>query len=475
MEHSYDELLNILADIHTEPAFSNIKKYIYSHRGDFSPEQFNDLEKLIKSRDNYFNPKFCNWVKEVRAFFRDENGHEFSIAYSDGKAQGLCNDAREDGMPFHDYLNYMFARQPNFVAWTLNASGSRNPMVSVERAGREPYMARGIRRGIEQGMEEEERRNEENVNIDVAGLLNNLRADMEELVKESMMQNSSEIEKLRNSINSLESRLEKSDKSPEKNITRVLDSSQYRYFIANAYKLKLPVVYSQIARGQYQISIRVENESQERNAMNFIDEAEKHETVRSSEIRAHSPGYKEILDILCKTYEKEARIPCGLSRTGALSTLASNIADYAHENGIDWQELDIASIDLFAKPGKIYTSEQGSEAFDTFLASAEGRKVDRSLAEEMEDDIENNECTDEDTLNSIENYDAITYLISKGNENLELREMLKEYTNALKLCNFYPNRLDEARNEADRFLRQYGGDYQGEVENIIHKLEGKYR
>jgi len=475
MEHSYDELLNILADIHTEPAFSNIKKYIYSHRGDFSPEQFNDLEKLIKSRDNYFNPKFCNWVKEVRAFFRDENGHEFSIAYSDGKAQGLCNDAREDGMPFHDYLNYMFARQPNFVAWTLNASGSRNPMVSVERAVREPYMARGIRRGIEQGMEEEERRNEENVNIDVAGLLNNLRADMEELVKESMMQNSSEIEKLRNSINSLESRLEKSDKSPEKNITRVLDSSQYRYFIANAYKLKLPVVYSQIARGQYQISIRVENESQERNAMNFIDEAEKHETVRSSEIKAHSPGYKEILDILCKTYEKEARIPCGLSRTGALSTLASNIADYAHENGIDWQELDIASIDLFAKPGKIYTSEQGSEAFDTLLASEEGRKVDKSLAEEMEDDIENNECTDEDILNAIENYDALTYLISHGNHDPELRELLKGYINTLKLCNFYPNRLDNARNEADRFLRQYGGDYQGEVENIIHELEEKYR
>ena len=473
MEHSYDELLNILANIHTEPAFSNVKKYIYKHRSSFSPEQFRELEKLIKARDSYFNPKFCNWVKEVRAFFKDENGHEFSIAYSDGKAQGLCNDAKEDDMAFHDYLNYLFARQPNFVAWTLNASGSRNPMVSMERR-ETPPIARGIRRGIEQGMEEEMHR-EETVNIDVAGLLNNLRADMEELVRESMIKNTSELEKLRDNINRLESRLEQGNKSSEKNITRVLDSSQYRYFIANAYKLKLPVVYSQIARGQYQVSIKVQNESQERNAMNFIDEAEKHETVKSSEIKAHSPGYREILDILCRTYEKEAHMPCGLSRTGALSTLASNIADYAHENGIDWQELDIASIDLFAKPGKIYTSEQGSEAFDTLLASEEGKKVDKSLAEEMEDDIENNECTDEDILNSIENYDAVTYLISKGNKNPELKEMLTKYIDALRICNFYPNRLDNARNEADRFLRQYGGDYQGEVENIIHKLEGKYR
>ena len=471
MEHSYDELLKILADIHTEPAFSNIKKYIYSHRSSFSPEQFSELEKLIKSRDSYFNPKFCNWVKEVRAFFKDDNGHEFSIAYSDGKAQGLCNDAKEEDMAFHDYLNYLFARQPNFVAWTLNASGT-NPMVSVER--REAPMARGIRRGIEQGMEEEMHR-EETVNIDVAGLLNNLRADMEELVRESMIKNTSELEKLRDNINRLESRLEQGNKSPEKNITRVLDSSQYRYFIANAYKLKLPVVYSQIARGQYQVSIKVQNESQERNAMNFIDEAEKHETVRSSEIKVHSPGYREILDILCRTYEREAHMPCGLSRTGALSTLATNIADYAHENGIDWEELDIASIDLFAKPGKIYTSEQGSEAFDTFLASSEGKKVDRSIAEEMENDIENNECTDEEMLNAIENYDAITYLISRGNRNPELRELLKECINVLKPCNFYPNRLDEARNGADRFLRQYGGDYQGEVDHIIHRLGEEYR
>ena len=473
MEHSYDELLNILANIHTEPAFSNVKKYIYKHRSSFSPEQFRELEKLIKARDSYFNPKFCNWVKEVRAFFKDENGHEFSIAYSDGKAQGLCNDAKEDDMAFHDYLNYLFARQPNFVAWTLNASGSRNPMVSMERR-ETPPIARGIRRGIEQGMEEEMHR-EETVNIDVAGLLNNLRADMEELVRESMIKNTSELEKLRDNINRLESRLEQGNKSPEKNITRVLDSSQYRYFIANAYKLKLPVVYSQIARGQYQVSIKVQNESQERNAMNFIDEAEKHETVKSSEIKVHSPGYREILDILCRTYEREAHMPCGLSRTGALSTLASNIADYAHENGIDWQELDIASIDLFAKPGKIYTSEQGSEALDTLLASSEGRKVGKSIAEEMEDDIENNECTDEAILNAIENYDAITYLISHGNKNPELREMLKEYINTLKLCNFYPNRLDQARNGADRFLRQYGGDYQGEVDNIIHRLGDEYQ
>ena len=237
MEHSYDELLNILANIHTEPAFSNVKAYVYKHRNDFSPEQFNELEKLIKSRDNYFNPKFCNWVKDVRVFFRDENGHEFSIAYSDGKAQGLCNDAKEAGMTLQDYLNRLFARQPNFVAWTLNASGSRNPMVSVER--REiPSMPRGIRRGIErhireEGMEEGmEERKAEVVNIDVAGLLNNLRADMEELVREAMINNSTELEKLRNNINTLESKLQKEDKSPEKNITRVLDSSQYRYFIA---------------------------------------------------------------------------------------------------------------------------------------------------------------------------------------------------------------------------------------------------
>lgn len=477
MEYSYDELLGILSKVHTEPAFSNIKKEIYRNRNEFSREQFSELERAIRARDDFFNPKLCNRVKEIRAYFKDENGHEFSIAYSDGKAQEMCREAKEAGIKFTDYLNRLFAGN-NFVAWTLNGSRSSAPsgqMVSLEkREAPKEYMTRGIRRGIEEGMEEEPG-NEIKPAIDIAGLLNNLRADMEELVRESMISNSREADKLRAQINDLESRLEKRDTNPEKSITRVLDSSQYRYFMANAYKLGLPVVYSQVARGQYQVSIKVDSEAREKKALDFISEAEKHEAAKSSELRVHSPGYREILAILCRAYEQEAHIPCGLSRTGALSTLASNLADYAHENGIDWQELDVESIGLFAKPGKIYTREQASEAFDAFLASSEGRKIGRTLAQEMENEIENTECADEAILNAIENYDALSYIISKYNpEDPELKEKLGREISTLKSCGFYPNRLDAARNEADRFLRQYGGDYAGEVQNLISGMEGKY-
>jgi polyhydroxyalkanoate synthesis regulator phasin len=472
MDYNYTELLGILEKIHTEPAFSNIKKYIYSNSGKFTPDEMDNFEKLIKARDAYFNPKFCNWVREIRAYYKDENGHEFSISYSDGRAQALCNEAKQQGIPLPDYLNRMFARQPNFIAWTLTASGGSNPMVSVEETHK-PYIGRGIRRGIEQA---EMEAHEAEINIDIPDLLNKMHSDMAELIREAAAGSRDEIEKLRHDINSIQERLNKSSPSTEKNIARVLGSSQYRYFLANAYKLKLPVVYSQIARGEYQVSVHVNNEQEEKRALDFIEEAERHETPHEVKLKKRSPGFDDILKILCMTYEKEAGIPCGLSRTGALSTLASNIADYAYENGIDWQELDIGSIDLFAKRGKIYTSEQASEAFDTLLASAEGKRIDKSLAEKMEEALENEQCTDEGVLNAIENYDAISYIISKYHpDDPELQEKLKGYIEELKLCNYYPNRLDAARDEAELFLRQYGGDYDGEVENIINKLEAKYK
>ena len=74
MEYSYDELLGILSKVHTEPAFSNIKKEIYRNRNEFSREQFSELERAIRARDDFFNPKLCNRVKEIRAYFKDETG-----------------------------------------------------------------------------------------------------------------------------------------------------------------------------------------------------------------------------------------------------------------------------------------------------------------------------------------------------------------------------------------------------------------
>ena len=264
-EYDYEELLNILGKIHSEPAFSNIKEYIRRNRSRFSDDQIKTLNDLISLKDSYFNPSQCSRIREVRFYYRDQSGHEFSTAYADGRAYALCTEAKDSGMALPEYIRFLNAENPNFIGWTMDASGGSN--VGIRRA---TYEERGyaptrtIRRNIEESQQPE--RPSMELQVNVADLINRLRADMQELIQESARENVAQIERLRQEINGLQARIEASQgitepERKEKTISRVLDSSQYRYFLGNAYKLGLPVRYEQIARGQYQVSIIVSNGS----------------------------------------------------------------------------------------------------------------------------------------------------------------------------------------------------------------------
>ena len=476
-EYDYEELLNILGKIHTEPTFSQIKDYIARNRSRFSSDQMKTLNDLIKLRESYFNPSQCNRIKEIRLYYKDESGHEFSTPYSDGKALALCNEAKEAGRTLPEYIRFITQESRGFIGWTIEASGGSN--VGIRRA---TYEERGyapsktIRRNVEEA--EERGRPSMEVQIDVADLINRLRADMQELILESARENVSEIEKLRQEINSLQSRIEASQgitepEKKEKEITRILDSSQYRYFLGNAYKLGLPVRYEQVARGQYQVSIIVSNESDEKKALTFIGEAEEHERQASHGVKTHLQGYEQILDILCRVYTKESNMPCGLSRTGALSTLADRLLEYAASQGVDWQALyDIESIDLFAKRGQIYTREQADEAFNNLIVQINGK----NLANSMEEEIEDTECSDESITAYILDYDAVS-IFTKDHPEIKdpaLDEMLRNAINGLSLCGYYPNRMREARDIASAEFTHYGTSYNDQLSAQVDKLEDRY-
>jgi len=476
-EYDYEQLLNILGNIHTEPSFTHIKEYIQENRSKFSADQLKTLNDLIALKDSYFNPSQCHRIKEIRLYYRDPNGHEFSTAYADGKGQALCHEAKDAGMTLPEYIRMLTSGSPNFIGWTLDASGGSN--VGVRRA---TYEERGyaptrtIRRGIEES-EREERPSME-VQINVADLINRLRADMQELIQESARENVSQIERLRQEINALQSRIEASrdrtePASTEKTITRVLDSSQYRYFLANAYKLGLPVKYEQIARGQYQVSITVDNEKDENRALTFIGEAEEHAREISKGGKTHLQGYEQILDILCRSYTKESGMPCGLSRTGALSTLADRLLEYAASQGVDWQALyDIGSIDLFAKRGQIYSREQSDEAFNNVIAQISGK----NMAKRLEQETEGAECSDESLTSYILDFDAVA-VFRRNNptlDNPDIGRMQKEAVSGLSVCGYYPNRLDAARLIASSEFEHYGTSYEEQLETAVEKLENRY-
>ena len=481
MQHfDYEELLNILGKIHTEPAYSNIKIYIDSHRGDFTADQNQHIDEMIRMRDSYFNPPRCNQIKEIRSYYRDESGHEFSFAYTDGKAWALCEEAREQGIPLPKYISYIVGQTPGFIAWTIETSAGRP--VNVRRATYEEQgyaPTRGIQRGMNRAISEENKEIEPvEVQITVADLINRLRADMQELIEESTKENISKIEQLRKEINATQSRIdalkdmERSVDEP-KTISRVLDTSQYQYFLRNAYKLGLPVNYRQIARGEYQVTITMQNDTEEQKALAFIGDAEEHAREIKTAGKVHLEGFESVLDALCRNYEKASGMKCGLSRSGALTTLTDRLLEYASSQGVDWQAMyDMDSLDLFAKRGQIYTREQADEAFNNAISQINGRKI----AERIEQDIEGQSCSPEEIVSYIMDFDAVTVIRHTypdvSNPNIE--RIFNDAVRGLQGCGYYPNRLQAARDEAESEFRHYGTSYDDQVKAAVGNLLNRY-
>lgn len=471
-EFSYEELVGILRTIHTEPAFSDIQKYIYANSGKFSSTELSNLTSLIGKRKSYFDPKNCNAVKEIRIWYQTEGAGQFTNSYTDGRAYALCHDAHEDGLTLPDLLNRMVKGSPNFVAWTIDATEPVSEKVSIVRE-RHEVSRRIIREAEEPELEEARKHEELEAVINVPDLLERYRRDVEELIDAATNRNIAEVEKLRQQINSLQSRIEAGQGPQPKEITRILDSTQYRYFLANSYKLKLPVRMDRIAKGQYRISIAVNNSDEENNALAFLSDVEAQERVTEHAGRMRPAGFDQVLDILCRNYTKASGIPCGLSRTGALSTLADRLIEYAISHDTEWDKMfDINSLDLFAKRGKIYTREQADEAFNNAVRQVEGKNLAMRMEQEITD-----ECEPDTVQAFLMDFDAIS-VISAQHLAEPLPDALKErYDDAVKrlsTCGYYPNGLDSLRSMAEADFSHIGTSYDDQLSAMVDSLVRRY-
>lgn len=467
--YSYEKLVEILKTLNNEPSFSNIKAYIEGHKSQFTPEQYTELQDLIARREQYFNPPNCSQVRLIRAWYRAPDGSTFATTYSGQKAYDLCERAIEAGMKLSDFLNYMFDVKHNkdLIAWEIDTSVAlRTAGITRSSITRPEGVSLGLARKAEQEKNVE-------VGVNTFDLISKLRSEIEELIKESEKKNEERIEELRNKINSLEEKIEgeRAKTGQLKEITRILDYTQYQYFLKNAYKLRLPVSYEQIARGQYRIVISVSNEEEEKKALSLIEEAESQERKSEHAEREHLPGYKEILDMLCRNYERESGMPCGLSRTGALSTLADRLLEFAHSQGIDWMSLDLEYANLFAQKGKIYTREQADEAFNHIVSQITGSKMAKAMEEEIE-----GKCSMEAIANSVIVFDSISVFMHThpGIDDPDLKKNLDGAIKDLKECGYYPNNLEGARQEANVVFEHDGTSYNEQLEAQLQFLERRY-
>ena len=446
--------------------FLRIGEYIDKHKHEFPDDEGAYLKDVYDEilQKKFMDPQ-CSQIENIGLKMKSGILSREWTALGINKAQSMCSTAKNMGVSLTDWIYELY---PDLLTYTLKIHViSEYERQLAKELFPSPEERRERKIGIMRPVSEEGA----TVGINLADLLNQYQNEMRELIDASNHENLSVMDNLRKEVNALHARIEALQSGQSvtnapftpKEISRVLDSSQYQYFLRNAYKLTMPVRYQQIAKGQYQVSIIVSEEGEERKALSFIGEAEAHEREILKQKKTHREGYDMVLDILCKTYSKESQIPCGISRTGALSTLADRLLEYASSQGMDWQEIDIGSIDLFAKRKKIYTIEQASEAFDIFLSHREGKLMEESIEDE-------NECAVDSIMAYIIAYDAVSIILSRNlSLNAELKKVRENAIQGLSNCDYYPNRLEQARDIARSEMGQYGTTYEDQLDMDVQK------
>lgn len=473
MAFSTEKIIDDLYRVQSYADYLKVVKYINSHEGDFSPSDYDILiDTAQEILEKKFNPKECSQIKNI--YYLSKTGYTSKewTPFGRNTAIGYCSEAQDLHIPLHEYLFDLYPDMQTFKVEMMQPSSYEREL--ARPIFKTPEERRPSRIPPTQPPEAEAEAGITRVEVNVPELVNRLRDDMEEMFAASRSENRQELERLRKEINGLYERLESRPSTGTKEITRVLDTAQYGYYVKNLPKLRLPTAYEKVARGQYQVKIQVKNQEEEQKALAFLSEAEAQESVSRASVRVRPPGFDEVLDLLCKNYEKHSGMACGLSRTGALSTLAERLVEYAISQGTEWDKLfDIYSMDLFARKGKIYSREQGDEAFNNAVAQVEAKGLKSRREEE-----ENRVCSPEVMGGYVLDYDAMNLIITDKllpSIPPELYNLRDEAVNMLTECGYYPNGLDRLRDEADAEYRSYGTSYDDQLDATVQSYIKRYR
>ena len=444
----------------------HIQEFVIANADNFEDDDAVYMQDMIddKLAKQWDHPD-CSQLRNISYIGKPGTPEGYGRPMGIQTAQSLCAEAHDEDVPLIDLL---YEYYPDAISFSIEIS---MPSAFDRELAREHLPSMEQRAGIRRVPVQEE--GEIRTNINIADLVSKSNDDLRELIEAVNQDNEKRINELRNEINKLQRALERNEPRPTE-LSRVLDTSQYQFFVRNAYKLKYPVQYQQIARGQYKITISIPPEGHVSRAEEFIGEAEKHETQSQATVHVHPPGHKEVLDIMCRTYELRAGRACGLSKTGALSSLADRLLEYIHSRGMeDWQEVDWKSIDLFAKPGQIYSSEQAGEAFNTFVADFEGRHATKLYEPSIENENElSDEYSSDAIAGAIIDYDAVNVVLAKhlAEPSEALNEARDTALDILKRSGYYPLKLDDARKDADITYGQYGTSYDDQLAATIERM-----
>ena len=173
-----------------------------------------------------------------------------------------------------------------------------------------------------------------------------------------------------------------------KTYTLFLTPFQYQYFLKNISKLDGMYYHVDKVDNTYNVSIQYGTDEQRAKVIALQDEITQQQKQPSKKTRNPS-GMDDILTQLCQSFQQSSGNPCGLSRTGALKTLARRIAQTYEDSGRDWKTFDISTVDMFVHNGdKIYSKEQADEAYNNWVKNQHLQTVEESNADICDSEFE---------------------------------------------------------------------------------------
>ena len=489
MVFSVDKILTDLRNVPDYATFEKVKGYIHDHRSDFSPQDYEILmENVDEIEARKFNSNECSQIKNIYYMAKEGYRSREWIPLGMDQSMSICSDAKDLNIPLKEYLFMLYPDMATFKIETVRPSSYEKELAQGILPTMEQRYAEHKERRVSIRRESQTSPEEVHVGIDITDLMERQRSEMRELIEAARDENHAEMERLRENINALKTRLENASPSTTKRITRVLDTSQYNYFQRNAISIGLPITQRRIARGEYEVSIQVSNPDEEQKTLGFLADVEEHATVKESMGKIRPAGYEDVLRILCNKFESEMHMSCGLSKTGALSTLAERIIEYAASQGTEWDKLPLtpSEINLFpsgdvdkrlVREKRVYPSEIGHEAFNAYVRQIEGEKTaSRFGIERNIEETEGESCSPEEISSYIVDFDAVTLLKHNNPEikDPEIDRVFNDAVRGLTGCGYYPNGLQAARDESNMEFQHYGTSYNDQINAVVERYIHRY-
>jgi len=457
--------------------------YIHRHASSYTADEVNQILNEIEKQRAKLNPEptdyNCARISEIEVIYTPEgNGFLISPQSRTHNLQKYCELARQSGKHLSEYIiTELEAGQP--LEYVDIRYKFATPTAAIQGLEEEENMVQ-----MQGAPTEQKPSNEARINLDVIDIFRRLEQRIMELEERIEVGASrQEIDALRKQIADLERQRDEFEKryhdilstyereKTTKTYETTLTAKEYGIF-QTKYSEYLPGLrpYTFHKAGEgYEIRIDYQTKEQEDAITHFLTMV--HTEGRPSARGVNPMTNTRMVDQLCRAFERQTGKKCGISRGGAITTLAEMISNYMHqisERYAGRHEFDMSSIegrlseiDLFARPGQsVYTVEQAQEAFSMFVRGLENRLMEERGPTHIHEEFTEQDLCDPSVM--YPNFLDVYVYLQKKEKHTDTPEDKQRYDRALadlQGCGYNPSRYREFLQGTEAFFDDMGQNF----------------